>query len=263
MSDWLAGDGIVMRYVLPIGGRAAGAVALWVGGGYVIDWVSRFAARGMTLRKVDPTLIKYATSAIHVSMRIILGIAVLSIFGIETTSFAALIAAAGLAIGAAWSGLLANFAAGAFLVLLRPFKVGDTIAAGGVTGKVVEIGMFSITLDTGDNVRVYVGNNKVLADNVVNYTSNPYRTADLKAHLGHSIDPGPVINALREKIAAIPNVMKSPAPLVEVLENGVAGIMLAVQPSCHQENFNQVVFDTNRAVAEVVAQARKTSTAKS
>jgi small conductance mechanosensitive channel len=236
MNDLLAPDGIIVRYVIPIGGRVGGAVLLWIVGGYAIGWISAFAQRGMTLRKVDPTLIKYAVSAIHVSLRIILVIAVLSLFGIETTSFAALLAAAGIAIGAAWSGLLANFAAGAFLVLLRPFKVGDVISAGGVTGRVVEIGMFTITMDTSDNVRVFVGNNKVLADNVVNYSANAYRTVAIKAYLGHGVDPSGLLGPLTERLAQVPNVMTQPPPLVEVSENGQHGIVLAVQPSCHNDD---------------------------
>jgi small conductance mechanosensitive channel len=93
--------------------------------------------------------------------------------GIETTSFAALLAAAGIAIGAAWSGLLANFAAGAFLIILRPFKVGDFISGAGITGTVKEIGLFATTIDQPDNVRTTIGNNKLFSDNIVNYTLKP------------------------------------------------------------------------------------------
>ena len=91
---------------------------------------------------------------------------ILGVFGVETTTFAALIAAAGVAIGLAWSGLLANFAAGAFLVILRPFKVGDFISAGGIMGTVKEIGLFVTTIDTLDNVKTFVGNNKLFSDNI-------------------------------------------------------------------------------------------------
>ncbi len=143
----------------------------------------------MRAQKVDPTLIKYFEATIRIILRIVLVIAILAIFGIQTTSFVALLAAAGVAIGMAWGGLLANFAAGAFLIILRPFKLGDMITAAGVTGDVKEIGLFATTIDSVDNLRIIVGNNKLLGDNIVNYTTNPFRRVDLKAQLAHGVDP--------------------------------------------------------------------------
>lgn len=143
----------------------------------------------MSSRKLDATLIEYLESALGVMLRILLVIAVLSLFGVETASFAAILAAAGIAIGMAWSGLLANFAAGVFLILLRPIRVGDFIEAGGVMGTVREIGMFATVIDTMDNVRTVVGNNKIFADNITNFTTNPYRRVDLACQLGHGVDP--------------------------------------------------------------------------
>ena len=124
--------------------------------GWVITLAGGLTSKAMGARNVDPTLTRYTEAVVKVALRIALIIAILGVMGVETTSFAALLAAAGIAIGAAWSGLLANFAAGAFLMVLRPFKVGDMITAGGVTGDVLEIGVFATTLQTGDNVRVYV-----------------------------------------------------------------------------------------------------------
>ena len=117
-------------YVIPLAWKLVGALAMWVVGGWVIRLIGNLSSRGMARQKVEPTLIRYIESTIKVILRIVLVIAILSVFGIETTSFAALLAAAGIAIGAAWSGMLANFAAGAFLIVLRPFKVGDMITAG-------------------------------------------------------------------------------------------------------------------------------------
>ena len=145
-------------------------------------------------------------------LRIVLVIAILSVFGVETTSFAALLAAVGIAIGAAWGGLLSNFAAGVFLELLHPFKVGDFITAGGVTGTVREIGLFTTTLDQPDNVRATVGNSKVFGDNIVNYASNAYRRVDLTAQLAHGVDPLAAIEILAARVAQVPNVVAAPAP---------------------------------------------------
>jgi small conductance mechanosensitive channel len=182
-------------------------------------------------------------------------IAILGVFGVETTTFAALLAAAGVAIGLAWSGLLANFAAGAFLVILRPFKVGDFISAGGIMGTVKEIGLFVTTIDTLDNVKTFVGNNKLFSDNIQNFTANPYRRVDLQAQLHHTVNVAQAINLLRRRIEQIPNVLATPNPDVEVLEFTAMGPVLAVRPYCHNDHYWQVYFETNRIIREAFGEA--------
>src|SRR6202008_1190950 len=117
-------------------------------------------------QKIDPTLVRSFNNTVAAVLNIVLVVAILGFFGIETTTFAALIAAAGVAIGMAWSGLLSNFAAGVFMVILQPIKVGDFVTAGGVTGTVQELGLFVTSIDTLDNVRTIVGNGKILADTI-------------------------------------------------------------------------------------------------
>ncbi len=255
MSDGLSLSRIVELYVLPFGWKIVGAVALWIAGGWVIGFVAGLLARAMARQKVEPTLIRYAQSTTRVVLRIVLVIAILSLFGVETTSFAALLAAAGIAIGAAWGGLLANFAAGVFLVLLRPFKVGDFITAGGVTGTVREIGLFATTIDQPDNVRATVGNNKIFADNIVNYGANPHRRVDLTAQLAHGVDPLAAMKVLAARVRAVANVLAVPPPDVEILEFNAAGTKLAVRPYCANEHYWQVFFDTNKAILAAGAEA--------
>jgi small conductance mechanosensitive channel len=244
---------VLVPYVVDVGWKLLGAIILWVVGGWVINMIGRASRQGMNQRKVDPTLAQYGESSIKVTLRIMLVIAILSIFGIQTTSFAALLAAAGIAIGAAWSGLLANFAAGAFLIVLRPFKVGDMITAGGVTGDVKEIGLFVTTLDTVDNLRVFVGNGKILADNVVNYTHNPHRRVDMKCQVANGVDPKYAIEKLRARVAQIANIKTDPTPQVEIIEFNAAGSLIGVRPFCHNNDYWQVFFDTNKAITEVCA----------
>jgi small conductance mechanosensitive channel len=244
---------IVTTYLIPLGWKLAGAIALWIIGGWAINLIGNLSSRGMARQKVEPTLIRYVEATLRVIMRIVLVIVILSVFGIETTSFAALIAAAGVAIGVAWSGLLSNFAAGAFLIILRPFKVGDFISGAGITGTVREIGLFATTIDQPDNVRTTVGNNKLFSDNIVNYTLNPCRRVDLTAQIAHAVDPKQAIELIRTRISQIPNVQKDPAPDVEILEFNAAGTKLVVRPYCHNDHYWQVYFDTNKALAEVGA----------
>jgi small conductance mechanosensitive channel len=136
---------------------------------------ARALHRFMTARPIDATLARYLDAGANVVLKLLVVIVILGVLGIETTSFAALIAAAGIAVGAAWSGLLSNFAAGLFLLTFRPFKVGDTIAAAGVSGTVTEIGLFTTTIDMADHVQTYVGNNRLFADNVQNFSANTCR----------------------------------------------------------------------------------------
>ena len=241
------------HYLIPLGWKLVGAIVLWIVGGWVINFISNLSHRGMTRSKVEPTLIRYIEATLRIAMRIVLVIVILGVCGIETTSFAALLAAAGIAIGAAWSGLLANFAAGAFLIILRPFKVGDFVSGAGITGTVKEIGLFATTIDQPDNVRTTVGNNKLFSDNIVNYTSNPFRRVDLQAQLAHSVDPRQAMDAIRARVAQIPNVLSDPAPDVEILEFNAAGTRLAVRPYCNNDHYWQVYSDTNKALAEVGA----------
>ncbi len=257
MPEWVSSfDKFITGYLIPVGWKVAGAIVLWIIGGWVINIIGNLSRRGMTAQKVDATLIIYAESIIRITLRIVLVIAILSVFGIETTSLAALLAGVGIAIGVAWSGLLSNFAAGAFLVILRPYSVGDFITAAGVTGDVQEIGIFTTTILTLDNLRVVVGNSKILADNIVNYTVNPARRVDLKAQLSHEVNPQEAKARLTERLKEIPNVVLDPEPVVEILEFNLAGPVLAVRPFCHNKDYWQVYFDTNRVIQEVCATAR-------
>ena len=132
--------------------KVAAAIAFWVIGRWLIGRVITLIQAAMNRNHVDPTLTKYMGSIVAVALNIALVLGILGYFGIQTTSFAAMLAGAGVAIGAAWSGLLGNFASGAFMLILRPFKVGDFVSAGGVTGTVHELGLFGTTLITPDNV---------------------------------------------------------------------------------------------------------------
>jgi small conductance mechanosensitive channel len=242
-------------YVLPFGWKLIGAIAVWIAGGWVIRLLRLALERGLLARKVDPTLSRYLEAGANVMLKLLLFIAVLSVLGIETTSFAALLAALGIAIGAAWGGLLSNFAAGIFLMVLRPFKVGDMITAGGVTGDVREIGLFVTAIDTVDNIRVFVGNNKIFSDSIQNYTTNAYRRVDLKAQIAHSVNPYDAIERLAARVAQVPNVLQTPAPSVEVLDFNAMGTVLAVRPFCHNNDYWQVYFDTNKAIVDVCVES--------
>ncbi|NOT47040.1 MAG: mechanosensitive ion channel family protein [Acidobacteria bacterium] len=252
-------NGVVLATLLDIVLKLTGAVLALLAGRWVIGYAVRAVDSTLRTQKVDPTLIRYSVSSLTVLLNIALVVAILGFFGFETTTFAALLAGAGLAVGAAWGGLLANFAAGVFLVILHPFKVGDKISAGGVTGRVTEIGMFVTTVRTDENVVNYVGNNKIFSDNIENFSESRYRKAESRIQLGYDVDLTETIELLKARLPEVPNVLEDPAPEIEVVRISRFGPVLQVAPACHPSNFSQVLSDTNLKVIETLRVAGVTS----
>ena len=240
---------------IDIGIKIVAAIAFWVVGRWLIGKTIGVMHSVMSKNRLDPTLSKYLGSIINVMLNVALVIGILGYFGIQTTSFAAMLAGAGLAIGAAWSGMLGNFAAGAFMLVLKPFKVGDFVGVVGITGTVHELGLFGTTIVTPDNVMTLIGNGKIFADTVHNYSVLPVRRVDRQAQLAGSVDPADAIARLRLAVAAIPNVSADPAPEVSVSDLNLIGPVIAVRPYTHNENYWQVYFDTNVAILQVCKDA--------
>jgi small conductance mechanosensitive channel len=239
-----------------IGLKILGAIVLWVVGRMLIGLAARMAHNALERQRVDLTLARWIGSILVVALNIVLVVAILGVFGVETTTLAALMAAAGIAVGMAWSGLLSNFAAGAFLIVSRPFHAGDFVTAGGVTGTVLEVGLFTTTMTAPDNVRTIVGNSKIFSDTIQNYSANPFRRVEMVAQLAHGVDPNLAIGLLKERLGKIPNVLMAPAPDVEILQFTLAGPVLAVRPYCNNTHYWQVYFDTNRIIREAFGTAR-------
>jgi small conductance mechanosensitive channel len=253
--NWNAVVQFVQEKAASVGLQILGALALYIVGRWLISLVIGAIHRVLSRQQIEPTVMRFVSNTISVALNVTLVVAILGYFGVQTTTFAALIAAMGLAIGTAWAGLLANFAAGAFLLVLRPFKVGDFISAGGTTGTVQEIGLFVTTFNTPDNVRTFVGNNKIFSDTIQNFSVNPYRRVELTAQISGAADPQLAIARLKDRIAKIANVCKDPAPEVEMLTFTPFGPVLAVRPYCNNDHYWQVYFDTNLAIREVMGDA--------
>jgi small conductance mechanosensitive channel len=229
--------------------KLIGAIILYFAGRWLIGLAIALLSRVLAVRNFDPTLTRYIVSILVVGLNIVLVVAILGYFGVETTSFAALLAGAGLAIGAAWSGMLANFAAGAFLIIFRPYRVGDYVVAGGVEGTVQEIGLFNTTLLTPDGVATIVGNAKISSDTIKNFSARDFRRVDRTAQLAYGVNPLEAIARLKQALSAIPNVVADPPPDVEILDFNAMGTLLAVRPYCHTDHYWQVFFDTNALIA--------------
>jgi small conductance mechanosensitive channel len=246
---------LVAAVIVPFLFKLAGAVALWMVGGWLIQFAMRILRRTLSRGSLDTMVINYLLSILGALLRVVLVVAILGFFGIETASFAALLAGAGVAIGAAWSGLLGNFAAGAFLQILRPINVGDYIDAGGVEGTVEEVGMFVTTITSVDNVRHFVGNAKLFGDNIKNFSAHPYRRVDLVAQLDNTADVPRAIELLRKGLESVPNQAEGKVADVEVLEFTERGPKLAVRPYAHTNHYWDVYFNTNRMIVDVLSRA--------
>ena len=245
----------VTTMLTTVGLKILGAIAIWIIGRWLIAFALRLIGGPLTKQRIDPTLARYIQSATAVLLNIVLVVAILGFFGVETTSFAALLAAAGVAVGMAWSGMLANFAGGVFLVILQPFKVGDFVTAAGMTGTVEEIGLFATILKTPENVKTMVGNGKVFGDTIQNFSANPYRRVELTAQVAHGVDPAAAIALLKPALAKLPNVIAEPAPDVEILTFNPMGAVLAVRPYCNNQHYWQVYFDANRLIRDTFTRA--------
>ena len=241
--------------LIAFGLKVLGAIAAYIIGRALIGFASKLVMQALERQKVEPTVIRYIGSIITVALNIILVVAILGYFGVETTSFAALVAGLGVAVGAAWGGLLSNFAAGVFILVLRPFKVGDYVTAGDVEGTVRMIGLFNTTIDAPDNVQTMVGNAKIMGGTIKNFSANTYRRVELVAQIDHSVDPRDAIRRLKEALAKIPNVVPDPKPDVEILTFNERGPVLAVRPYCNTTHYWQVYFDGNATIRSVFGDA--------
>ena len=241
--------------VTELGIKILAALAFWFIGRWLIGRVVAVMRAALNRNHVDPTLIKYLGSIVAVALNITLVLGILGYFGIQTTSFAALLAGAGVAIGAAWSGMLGNFAAGAFMLILRPFKVGDFVSVGGVTGTVHELGLFGTTIVTPDNVLTVVGNGKIFADTIQNFSALPVRRVERTAQLAGGVNPLDAIARFKAEVAKIPNVATDPAPEVNLLDMTLVGPVISVRPYTNTDHYWQVYFDTNEMIVRVCREA--------
>lgn len=236
--------------------KVLGALLAWAVGRWLIGLAQKLVSKALERgKRMDATLSNYLVSILGVILNIVLILAILDMFGVRTTSFAALLAGAGLAIGTAWGGLLTHFAAGVFLQVMRPYRVGDFVTVGGVTGTVKELGLFGTLLVTPDNTMTLVGNNKVLGDNIQNYSTLGFRRVDTVAKVANGVDVSKAIELLRAELVKIPNVSTEQPPDVEILQFTPEGPLLAVRPYTHTDHYWQVYFDTHRAVVKVFGAA--------
>ncbi len=228
------------------------ALLIFFVGKFAVKLVIGFLNKLMTRSKVDETLIKFSLSLSHIALMTIVIIAAISKLGVQTTSFVAILGAAGLAVGLALQGSLSNFASGVLLIVFKPIKVGDFIEGGGVTGEVLEISIFTTILKTPDNKKVIVPNAKLGNDNIINYSAQGTRRVDLSVGISYSDDMQKARNLLTDLLNSDERVLQDPEPFVGVAELGDSSVNLTVRPWVNVADYWDVFFDMNQKIKEVL-----------
>jgi small conductance mechanosensitive channel len=228
--------------------KVLAAIAIFVIGRWVAKGVRKLVERVMSKSKVDSTLISFTANLAYIALLAFIVIAALGQLGIQTTSFIAILGAAGLAVGLALQGSLSNFAAGFLLIIFRPFKVGDYIEGGGVTGVVEAIQIFTTQLKTPDNKTVIVPNAKMTDDNIVNWTVKGTRRLDMVMGIGYEDDIDKARQIMADIIAADGRVLKDPAPQIAVSELGDSSVNFVVRPWAKVEDYWGLYFDLTEKI---------------
>jgi small conductance mechanosensitive channel len=230
--------------------KILGAIALLIVGRMMAGLVRSWVRKALERSKLEPTLIPFITGMTYYALMIFVLVAVLGLFGIQTTSFIAVLGAAGLAVGLALQGTLSNFAAGVMLLVFRPFKAGDFIEAGGSAGSVITVGVFSTTLHSPDNVRIILPNSSIFGQVVKNYSANDTRRNDMVIGISYSDQIGLAIETIHKVLGADNRVLKDPEPVVAVSELGDSSVNIVVRPWCRKEDYWGLRFDLTRELKE-------------
>ncbi|MBL9164889.1 MAG: mechanosensitive ion channel [Planctomycetaceae bacterium] len=212
------------------------------------SWAASVVRAALTRIKFDETLTLFMSTLVRWTILLLAALSCLSYFGVQTTSFAALIGAAGLAIGLAFQGTLSNFAAGAMLLIFRPYKVGDTVNVASYTGKVAEIELFTTAIDTADNRRIIVPNSSIFGAVIENITFHAVRRADVAVGTAYSADIDQTRAALDRALRSVALVVPAPAPEVVLTDLGASSVNWQVRGWAKKESFGEAKQAIIRAV---------------
>jgi len=234
---------LIGAYLALYGVRMLAGFVILAVGWWLAKKVAGAVRKVMKKRHVDPAIENFVGSLVHYGLLVFVVIAALSQVGIQTASFIAVIAAAGLAIGLALQGSLANFAAGFLILLLRPFKLGDYIEAAGTAGTVEKIQIFNTELKTPDNKKVIIPNSQITGSNIINYSANPTRRVDLVIGISYGDDIDKAKAVLTQVVSEDERVLAEPATNIKVSNLGDSSVDLIVRPWVNSEDYWGVYWD--------------------
>lgn len=226
------------------------AIVIFVVGRFLINIINRLIAKTLDRRNIEPTIQTFLKSFINILLTILLIISVVSALGVNTTSFAALLASAGVAVGMALSGNLQNLAGGLILLLFKPYKVGDYIDAQGVSGTVKAIQIFHTILTTPDNKEIYVPNGSLSSGSITNYSKNDLRRVDMSIGVEYGTDVEKVRKTIQSIFDTDERILKDPAPFVELAQLADSSINFTIRMWVENSNYWGVHFDMIRKIYE-------------
>ena len=241
-----------LSYAAEYGIKVLGAIIIWIVGSWIIKKLLKGARKFMAKRDYEESLEKFLINLLGWTLKILLVLAILSKLGVETTSFAAILAAAGLAVGMALQGSLGNFAGGVLLMIFKPIKIGDLIEAQGEIGVVKEIEIFTTKLTGLSNKEIIIPNGALSNGNIINYTTEGTRRVDLVFGVGYESDIKQTKEVIMNVLTSHPKVLQDPAPAVTVLALADSSINFATRPWCKTEDYWNVYFDVTEQVKEAL-----------
>ncbi len=236
--------------VVEYGMSVIGAILVFIVGRMVAGWLRNKVRAGLTKAGTDASLIPFFSSMLYYVVMGVVVIAVLSLFGIETTSLIAVFGAAGLAVGLALQGTLSNFAAGVMLLIFRPIRVGDFVEVSGQAGTVKEISIFSTILHTGDNVKIIMPNSQIFGDTIKNFSANPTRRIDLVIGISYGDDIAKAMEIIERVVTGDSRTLADPAPTIAVSELADSSVNLVVRPWCNAPDYWALRWDLTRKLKE-------------
>ncbi|MCL6295396.1 mechanosensitive ion channel family protein [Jejuia spongiicola] len=238
--------------IIDFGPRVLAAIAIWIIGSWIIKMLLKGVTKAMDKKDYDESLKKFLLNLLNWVLKIVLIVTILGTVGVETTSFAAILASVGLAIGLALQGSLGNFAGGVLIMIFKPFKIGDLIEAQGEIGVVKEIEIFTTKLTGLSNKEIIIPNGSLSNGNIINYTTEGTRRVDLVYGVSYDADIKQTKEVIMKVLTSQPKVLKDPAPAVTVLELADSSVNFAVRPWCNTEDYWDVYFDVTENVKEAL-----------
>jgi small conductance mechanosensitive channel len=239
---------VIVNWVSNYSIKVVAAILVLVIGNWLSHRISNLLKTLLEKNKIDITLVGFLSNIIYYALMIMVVIAAAGQLGINTTSFLTIVGAAGLAVGLALKDSLSNFAAGVMLILFRPFKVNDTVNAGGITGKVESINIFNTVLNTVDNQRVIIPNNSITSAVITNVTANTTRRVDLVVGISYKDNIAFAKETVMAILEADSRILKDPVPVVAVAELAASCVNLAVRPWVKTGDYGNVLFDLNETI---------------
>ncbi len=224
------------------------AIVIFYVGRLGVRLITKGIHKVMTAQEVDKTLISFVTNLISMILLVIVVIAAVGALGVQTTSFIAILGAAGLAVGLALQGSLSNFASGVLIIIFRPYKVGDFIEGAGIAGVVVDVQILTTILKTGDNKQIIVPNSQIMGGIITNYSANDTRRVDMVVGVSYEDDLDKVRSTIEELIAAEDRILDDPAPTIAVSELADSSVNFVVRPWVKTADYWGVMFDLTEAI---------------